>query len=142
MPAIPMSNYLLQVLPRWQGFVRLSNLSSSRVIMCGSINAPAASSMSKSVLAWSLRKPDRLFSSMTMTRYLHIERGVQLQPSFYFQEIHFPIQTKFRSMHISSVEGVHDMILLGDLKESAILHNLHVRYKEDEIYVRRLFSSN
>jgi myosin heavy subunit len=38
-------------------------------------------------------------------------------------------------MHISSVEGVHDMILLGDLKESAILHNLHIRYKEDNIYV-------
>ena len=38
-------------------------------------------------------------------------------------------------MHISSVEGVNDMILLGDLKESAILHNLHMRYKEDKIYV-------
>jgi hypothetical protein len=38
-------------------------------------------------------------------------------------------------MHISSVEGVHDMILLGDLKESAILHNLHMRYKDDNIYV-------
>ncbi|CAF3514389.1 unnamed protein product [Rotaria sp. Silwood1] len=50
------------------------------------------------------------------------------------QELHFPIQTKFRPMHISSVEGVHDMILLGDLKESAILHNLHMRYKEDNIY--------
>lgn len=38
-------------------------------------------------------------------------------------------------MHVSSVEGVADMILLGDLKESAILHNLHIRYKEDVIYV-------
>lgn len=51
------------------------------------------------------------------------------------QELHFPIQTKFRPMHISSVEGVPDMILLGDLKESAILHNLHMRYKDDGIYV-------
>jgi hypothetical protein len=42
-------------------------------------------------------------------------------------------------MHISSVEGVHDMILLGDLKESAILHNLHMRYKDDDIYVSFLF---
>jgi myosin heavy subunit len=42
-------------------------------------------------------------------------------------------------MHISSVEGVHDMILLGDLKESAILHNLHMRYKHDHIYVRLYF---
>ncbi len=38
-------------------------------------------------------------------------------------------------MHISSIEGVDDMILLGDLKESAILHNLHMRYKKDNIYV-------
>jgi myosin heavy subunit len=38
-------------------------------------------------------------------------------------------------MHISSIEGVDDMILLGDLKESAILHNLHKRYKADNIYV-------
>ena len=38
-------------------------------------------------------------------------------------------------MHISSVEGVDDMISLGDLKESAILHNLHLRYKDDNIYV-------
>jgi myosin heavy subunit len=42
-------------------------------------------------------------------------------------------------MHISSVEGVDDMILLGDLKESAILHNLHMRYKKDNIYVKILF---
>ena len=38
-------------------------------------------------------------------------------------------------MHVTSVEGVDDMILLGDLKESAILHNLHMRYKQDHIYV-------
>ncbi|CAF1590335.1 unnamed protein product, partial [Didymodactylos carnosus] len=50
------------------------------------------------------------------------------------QELQFPIQTKFRSMHISSIEGVDDMILLGDLKESAILHNLHMRYKDNNIY--------
>ena len=54
------------------------------------------------------------------------------------QEIHVPVQTKFRPMHISSIEGVDDMILLGDLKESAILHNLHMRYKQDKIYVNRI----
>ena len=44
-------------------------------------------------------------------------------------------------MHISSVEGVDDMILLGDLKESAILHNLHMRYKKDNIYLKILYSN-
>ena len=67
-------------------------------------------------------------------------------PSFMFlsrlQEVHVPIQTKFRPMHISSIEGVDDMILLGDLKESAILHNLHMRYKQDNIYVNRFFRTN
>lgn len=55
----------------------------------------------------------------------------------FFEEHRFPIQTKFRLMHITSVQGVDDMILLGDLKESAILHNLHMRYKQDRIYVSR-----
>jgi len=55
--------------------------------------------------------------------------------SYHFQEVRFPVQTKFRPMHISSIEGVDDMILLGDLKESAILHNLHMRYKHNVIYV-------
>ena len=39
-------------------------------------------------------------------------------------------------MHVSSIEGADDMILLGDLKESAILHNLHIRYKQNIIYVK------
>jgi myosin heavy subunit len=39
-------------------------------------------------------------------------------------------------MHNSSLEGVEDMAHLEDLHEAGILHNLHVRYKKDEIYVR------
>ncbi|XP_028418408.1 unconventional myosin-X-like, partial [Dendronephthya gigantea] len=37
-------------------------------------------------------------------------------------------------MHSSSVEGVEDMAHLEDLHEAGILHNLHVRYKKDQIY--------
>ncbi|CAB4038561.1 unconventional myosin-X-like, partial [Paramuricea clavata] len=37
-------------------------------------------------------------------------------------------------MHNSSLEGVEDMAHLEDLHEAGILHNLHVRYKKDEIY--------
>lgn len=42
--------------------------------------------------------------------------------------------TDVKSMHRSSVEGVEDMILLGELHESSLLHNLRLRYLEQKIY--------
>lgn len=38
-------------------------------------------------------------------------------------------------MHPSSVEGVEDMIRLGDLNEAGMVHNLLIRYQQHKIYV-------
>uniref|UniRef100_A0A670JEH8 Myosin X n=1 Tax=Podarcis muralis TaxID=64176 RepID=A0A670JEH8_PODMU len=60
--------------------------------------------------------------------------GSVLFTSDYGEVSEMKTQEKVLPMHRSSMEGVEDMSMLGDLHEAAILLNLHQRYQQDHIY--------
>ena len=46
------------------------------------------------------------------------------------------------TLHPSSLTACEDMVSLGDMNNAALLHNLRLRYWEDDIFVSRRFPSS
>ncbi|XP_055375629.1 myosin-VIIa-like, partial [Condylostylus longicornis] len=74
------------------------------------------------------------FSVPTGGRILRTDKNRTLIKDDEGNEVWIASSDIIKGMHVTSQNGVEDMITLGDLQEFAILRNLHIRYKNKKIY--------
>lgn len=74
----------------------------------------------------------------------HFSEGGIRKLKFYFlyqeRSLSQEQEASLKIMHPTSVEGVDDMIKLGDMTEAGLLRNLQLRHKQGIIYVSHMFN--
>ena len=52
------------------------------------------------------------------------------------QVFELDVTKEYAEVHVNSLVPCENMVKMSELSEAAILHNLRLRYKENDIYVR------